>query len=128
MGAVPITSLLERVKGIEPSLRAWEARVLPLNYTRIGRIRAGHRHKVCLMLFQELPEIPGHSWHSWQIHGNLSSAAPLFARGEPQEKTPAESETTKGMPGIRIEFLARSTRRMAAPSPGQPNGENCRPN
>ena len=24
----------ERVKGIEPSLRAWEARVLPLNYTR----------------------------------------------------------------------------------------------
>ena len=26
--------VLERVKGIEPSLRAWEARVLPLNYTR----------------------------------------------------------------------------------------------
>ena len=25
---------IERVKGIEPSLRAWEARVLPLNYTR----------------------------------------------------------------------------------------------
>jgi hypothetical protein len=25
---------LERVKGIEPSYRAWEARVLPLNYTR----------------------------------------------------------------------------------------------
>jgi uncharacterized protein (DUF427 family) len=28
---------LERVKGIEPSYRAWEARVLPLNYTRGGR-------------------------------------------------------------------------------------------
>jgi hypothetical protein len=27
-------SRVERVKGIEPSLRAWEARVLPLNYTR----------------------------------------------------------------------------------------------
>ena len=25
---------LERVKGIEPSLKAWEAFVLPLNYTR----------------------------------------------------------------------------------------------
>ena len=26
---------LERVKGIEPSYAAWEAAVLPLNYTRI---------------------------------------------------------------------------------------------
>ena len=25
---------MERVMGIEPTLRAWEARVLPLNYTR----------------------------------------------------------------------------------------------
>jgi hypothetical protein len=27
---------LERVKGIEPSYAAWEAAVLPLNYTRGG--------------------------------------------------------------------------------------------
>ena len=27
---------LERVKGIEPSYAAWEAAVLPLNYTRIA--------------------------------------------------------------------------------------------
>ena len=27
---------MERVKGIEPSYAAWEAAVLPLNYTRIG--------------------------------------------------------------------------------------------
>ncbi len=27
---------LERVKGIEPSYEAWEAAVLPLNYTRVG--------------------------------------------------------------------------------------------
>jgi hypothetical protein len=27
---------MERVKGIEPSYEAWEAAVLPLNYTRIG--------------------------------------------------------------------------------------------
>jgi hypothetical protein len=29
---------LERVKGIEPSLSAWEADVLPLNYTRIDAV------------------------------------------------------------------------------------------
>ena len=28
--------LLERVKGIEPSFSAWEADVLPLNYTRFS--------------------------------------------------------------------------------------------
>ena len=28
--------VLERVKGLEPSSKAWEAAVLPLNYTRIG--------------------------------------------------------------------------------------------
>jgi hypothetical protein len=28
---------VERVKGIEPSYAAWEAAVLPLNYTRDGR-------------------------------------------------------------------------------------------
>ena len=27
---------MERVKGIEPSLSAWKAEVLPLNYTRIN--------------------------------------------------------------------------------------------
>ena len=27
-------ALVERVKGIEPSYAAWEAAVLPLNYTR----------------------------------------------------------------------------------------------
>jgi hypothetical protein len=28
--------LLERVKGIEPSSQAWEARILPLNHTRFS--------------------------------------------------------------------------------------------
>ena len=28
---------MERVKGIEPSYAAWEAAVLPLNYTRFGK-------------------------------------------------------------------------------------------
>jgi hypothetical protein len=27
---------MERVKGIEPSYEAWEAAVLPLNYTRLS--------------------------------------------------------------------------------------------
>ena len=31
---------MERVKGIEPSYAAWEAAVLPLNYTRIGPLNA----------------------------------------------------------------------------------------
>ena len=29
--------MLERVMGIEPTLAAWEAAVLPLNYTRLHR-------------------------------------------------------------------------------------------
>jgi hypothetical protein len=32
--AVVREKALERVKGIEPSYEAWEAAVLPLNYTR----------------------------------------------------------------------------------------------
>ena len=30
-----LVDFVERVKGIEPSYSAWEADVLPLNYTRI---------------------------------------------------------------------------------------------
>ena len=29
-----VVAMMERVKGIEPSYAAWEAAVLPLNYTR----------------------------------------------------------------------------------------------
>jgi hypothetical protein len=32
---------MERVMGIEPTLAAWEAAVLPLNYTRTGGAVAG---------------------------------------------------------------------------------------
>jgi hypothetical protein len=39
--ALAALPLLERVTGIEPALSAWEADVLPLNYTRV------HRH--CLV-------------------------------------------------------------------------------
>jgi hypothetical protein len=38
-GTLPDTTLfleMERVMGIEPTLAAWEAAVLPLNYTRRG--------------------------------------------------------------------------------------------
>jgi hypothetical protein len=31
------TKEMERVMGIEPTLAAWEAAVLPLNYTRMDR-------------------------------------------------------------------------------------------
>lgn len=36
---------MERVKGIEPSSLAWEAKALPLSYTRNARIDAGNRGK-----------------------------------------------------------------------------------
>ena len=38
--------LRERVKGIEPSCQAWEACVLPLNYTRLGEVLVPGRHVV----------------------------------------------------------------------------------
>jgi hypothetical protein len=34
--ALAARSLVERVTGIEPALSAWEADVLPLNYTRVA--------------------------------------------------------------------------------------------
>jgi hypothetical protein len=34
-------SEVERVMGIEPTLVAWEATVLPLNYTRLSLVRSG---------------------------------------------------------------------------------------
>ena len=36
------TSKMERVTGIEPALSAWEADVLPLNYTRV------HLHRMTI--------------------------------------------------------------------------------
>ena len=35
MASITVPGRLERVKGIEPSYAAWEAAVLPLNYTRV---------------------------------------------------------------------------------------------
>ena len=39
---------LERVKGIEPSCQAWEACVLPLNYTRILSEDVNPKKRRCL--------------------------------------------------------------------------------
>ena len=39
-------SHVERVTGIEPALSAWEAEVLPLNYTRKGAVRKRVRKRV----------------------------------------------------------------------------------
>lgn len=38
--------VMERVKGIEPSYAAWEAAVLPLNYTRF-EVRRHYRRSAC---------------------------------------------------------------------------------
>ena len=37
---------MERVKGIEPSYAAWEAAVLPLNYTRVLPEFYDHRKRM----------------------------------------------------------------------------------
>ena len=50
----PQNDAVERVKGIEPSYEAWEAAVLPLNYTRSGvvpRRRAGAEPTIIARLF-----------------------------------------------------------------------------
>src|SRR5208337_3524315 len=50
---------LERVKGIEPSSQAWEARILPLNHTRLRprRIQPHHFYQNRRPLATGLPEI-----------------------------------------------------------------------
>ena len=40
---IPWNDAVERVKGIEPSYEAWEAAVLPLNYTREALDYRQHR-------------------------------------------------------------------------------------
>ena len=44
-GLIFFVEEMERVMGIEPTYQAWEARVLPLNYTREGhgRVNGGGR-------------------------------------------------------------------------------------
>ena len=39
-----VNMLVERVTGIEPALSAWEAEVLPLNYTRNAAPKKAHAH------------------------------------------------------------------------------------
>ena len=51
---IPWNDAVERVKGIEPSYEAWEAAVLPLNYTRSGvvpRHKTGAEAKIIAWVF-----------------------------------------------------------------------------
>jgi hypothetical protein len=41
---------LERVKGIEPSSQAWEARILPLNHTRLDAVIFCHKVRASAIL------------------------------------------------------------------------------
>ena len=53
---IPWNDAVERVKGIEPSYEAWEAAVLPLNYTRSGvvpRRRARAEPTIIARLFSD---------------------------------------------------------------------------
>jgi hypothetical protein len=47
------SSEMERVKGIEPLYAAWEAAVLPVNYTRAGH-RAAQRGAMMLRVIENL--------------------------------------------------------------------------
>ena len=55
---------MERVKGIEPSSQAWEARILPLNHTRLRSAARNfgvasppfHNHKASRQHAQLLPD------------------------------------------------------------------------
>jgi hypothetical protein len=51
-------SSVERVKGIEPSYAAWEAAVLPLNYTR-----------VFLALLRPSPDAASHVFREAEVRG-----------------------------------------------------------
>ena len=59
------------MKGIEPSLSAWEADVLPLNYTRevrLGRVPGGRRLRPCL-----IPARTTRATRSWRGCGRCVS-------------------------------------------------------
>ena len=70
----PGASVVERVTGIEPALSAWEADVLPLNYTRTA---AG------------LPTRSG-SWLSWPTYrtgqGRLRGCSSLIVTSRPRSR------------------------------------------
>jgi hypothetical protein len=55
---------MERVKGIEPSFRAWEAHVLPLNHTRV--VCPGQRPVRDTPAFTRLPR-------GWQLFADQSN-------------------------------------------------------
>ncbi|MGY6270998.1 hypothetical protein ACXIUT_15005 [Achromobacter denitrificans] len=59
-GGRPWKVEVERVKGIEPSYEAWEAAVLPFNYTRSGAV---HRPDI------EAPRSPDHRAARRCVHG-----------------------------------------------------------
>ena len=57
--ALAARSHVERVTGIEPALSAWEADVLPLNYTRVRRKTVPLRNESCCACPDIVPERVG---------------------------------------------------------------------
>src|ERR1700722_18628035 len=55
------TSKVERAMGIEPTSKAWEALVLPLNYARVRRSSANiiqiHRGRCCRLSLRIVPRL-----------------------------------------------------------------------
>ena len=77
---------MERVKGIEPSYEAWEAAVLPLNYTRLTRILS-----------------PGRAWPATCLSPRVPDPLALPA-------LPSSPGARAGASATRIERTARTER------------------
>ncbi len=81
---------MERVKGIEPSSQAWEARILPLNHTRFP-------------------------WR-YLCHKQVRNATAEFIRSFPDSPTPSSAGRQK-QPGYRRPAEVHKTPRLGAQSP-----------
>src|SRR5437764_7001421 len=62
---------MERVKGIEPSLSAWEADVLPLNYTRVAPPETALTARIAFRRAAERPRSAGRDRHRTPRHRPL---------------------------------------------------------
>ncbi len=74
----------ERVTGIEPALSAWEAEVLPLNYTRVGAVRKRVRKRVRNSSVKYAPS------YLRVEHGFASRLRSIASRGQESAKSPTK--------------------------------------
>jgi hypothetical protein len=91
--------VLERVKGIEPSRPAWEAGVLPLNYTRIKLVpRADLLANICI-------RVPNADFfHNRRVRRNR----PVCGHADPIVVVAIEGNVVRVRPGINENIVKNS--------------------